>query len=101
MIDSTNKAYYFGWLETPNIVWTTMEDLQKKGIIEEGQPNLRLKPQDPELVGDVTCDFRTAEGKVPKGCHAKRSTEKKEEKSDRSAKPKAEKTLRGVEAAEE
>jgi len=53
-VDSTNKVYYFGWLETPNIIWTDISKINEIGAFEEGQPNLRLKPQDPNLL-ETSC----------------------------------------------
>eukprot|EP00984_Skeletonema_dohrnii_P001885 scaffold628_cov88-Skeletonema_dohrnii-CCMP3373.AAC.3 len=90
-VDSTNKVHYFGWLETPNIIWTDFSKINEIGAFEEGQPNLRLKPQDPKLVGDVVCEFKTEDGKAPAGCAQEAGKEKKRDKS-----PKTDKVLRGA-----
>ena len=60
-----HQGLLFGWLKTPNIIWTDISKINEIGAFEEGQPNLRLKPQDSKLVGDVVCEFKTADGKAP------------------------------------
>jgi len=86
-----HQGLLFGWLKTPNIIWTDISKINEIGAFEEGQPNLRLKPQDPKLVGDVVCDFKTADGKAPAGCAQEAGKEKKKDKS-----PKTDKILRGA-----
>ncbi len=98
ILDSTNLVYYFGWLETPNIIWTEFAKINEIGALEEGQPNLMLKPQDPALVGDVVCNFKTKGGESPQGCAKSTINTDKQE----STRPKADKdkALRGVEVAD-
>lgn len=57
-----------------------------------------LKPQDPALVGDVVCNFKTKGGESPKGCAKSTVNTDKQE----STRPKADKdkSLRGVEVAD-
>lgn len=65
-IDTTNKIYFFDWLETPNMVWVDLGDVNFDSL-----PGvLTLKPQDIELVGNVLCDFTTLDGEDPmlEGC---------------------------------
>lgn len=80
------RVYYFGWLETPNIIWTDISKINEIGAFEEGQPNLRLKPQDSKLVGDVVCEFKTEDGKAPAGCAQEAGKEKKKDKSPKTDK---------------
>ena len=88
------RVYYsVGSSKTPNIIWTDISKINEIGAFEEGQPNLRLKPQDPKLVGDVVCEFKTEDGKAPAGCAQEAG---KEKKKDKSKSPKTDKILRGA-----
>jgi penicillin V acylase-like amidase (Ntn superfamily) len=57
-IDLTNRRYYFELSNSPSLIWT---DLSKFDLTE-GSPVLLLNPDDINLVGDVTKNFKP--GKV-------------------------------------
>lgn len=65
--DNTDRVYYFNWLTTPNTIWVELEEADAIHAFDEGEPYLKLKPQDPSLVGHVLCDFITADGETLKG----------------------------------
>lgn len=56
--DLTNRRYYFELTTTPSVIWT---DLSKFDLAE-GKPVLVLNPDDLNLAGDVTSNFKP--GKV-------------------------------------
>ena len=58
MIDVTNSVYYFNWLETPNIIWVDIANVDFDSL----DTYYYLRPQDPELVADVKCDFHDENG---------------------------------------
>jgi choloylglycine hydrolase len=54
VIDLTNRSYYFELTTAPNVIWT---DLSKFDLTE-GSPILLLDPDDINLTGDVTKNFK-------------------------------------------
>ncbi|MGH7919459.1 MAG: linear amide C-N hydrolase [Candidatus Dormibacteraceae bacterium] len=55
-IDVTNRVYYIQTVSSPNLVWTSLDQL----AIGEGDPVRSLDPLTPGLVGDISGDFASA-----------------------------------------
>lgn len=58
VIDVKSPVYYFNWLETPNVIWVELAQVDFDTLDEY----LYLRPQDMSLVADVTCDFVNDDG---------------------------------------
>lgn len=58
--DITNMRYYIDWLMTPNLIYIDRNTLD----LSQGNPVLKLKPQDPNLVSNVNCDFQAVNGET-------------------------------------
>jgi choloylglycine hydrolase len=53
-IDLTNRQYFFEFTTTPNVIWMDLNKFE----LTEGSPVLLLDPDNVNLSGDVTGDFK-------------------------------------------
>jgi len=64
--DVTTSIYYFNWLLTPNLIWVDLSHVDFETI----DTYYSVRPQNPDLVGDVTCEMtdKDKEGKTMPEC---------------------------------
>ncbi|MGK7928490.1 MAG: linear amide C-N hydrolase [Spirulina sp.] len=55
-IDFDNRIYYFNWVQSPNIIWVELDNLD----LSEGSGVRQVDPKDPSLTGDVSSFFAPA-----------------------------------------